>query len=76
MINFNLKPYIIIIIIIIIIYYLRLGRHPVAGVIFYILQYISTDYKGWLPKSSGREGLHVKHVVATWKYREPSQHLL
>ena len=30
----------------IIFYYLRLGRHPVAGVIFYLLHYICTDYEG------------------------------
>ena len=35
-----------IIIIIIIIHNLRLGRHLVAGVVFYILHYICTDYEG------------------------------
>ena len=54
------------------IHYLQLGRHPVAGVVTY---YISTDYEDFTLKFR-YGGLHVKHVVATWSCREPSQHLL
>jgi hypothetical protein len=43
-----------------------------AGV---ITCYISADYEGFSLKFKyGR--LHVKHVVATWKYQELSQNLL
>ena len=54
------------------IHFLQLGRHPVAAV---VTCYISTDYEDFTVKFM-YGGLHVKHVVATWNCREPTQHLL
>ena len=54
------------------IHYLQFGRHPVAGV---VTCYISTDYEDFTLKFR-YGGLHERLVVATWKYLEPSQHLL
>ena len=67
----NFQPNVFIVIYLFI-YYLQLVRHPVAGV---ISCYVSTDYEVFTVKFR-YGGPHGKHVVATWKYLEPSQHLL